>query len=663
MKKTFLLLALTFIYTSSVLFAQEGYKRGSEYCAHSKSHKQNILTNSRGPNSYRHTYDVLNYELNLDIYHCFTVPFPKDFVASNIIQLRVDTALNILKLNAVETSLLIDSVSMAGIGFTHEDDTLYVNLDRTYDPGEELFVKVYYKHKNVTDNAFYVSGGFVFTDCEPQGARNWFPCWDQPSDKATVDITTKVPSNVLVGSNGRLADSIQVADTIWYNWISRDPVPTYITVITARSNYQLDIVHWPRPSTPEEPMPVRFYYNQGENPGYIKSIINPMISVFSDLYGEHPFEKDGFATLNSAFQWGGMENQTLTSLCQGCWSEGLVSHELAHQWFGDMITCGTWSDLWLNEGFASYLETIWIESQHGYDAYKSEVDYNAGYYLNYNPGFPIYNPEWAIDPPPSNILFNYAITYMKASCIHHLFRYLIGDEMYFQCMNEYAMDTVDFKYKSVVTEDFVAKMNEVTGEDYSWFFNQWVYEPNHPAYQNSYHIDELGADSWKVNFYTTQTQTNTVFFKMPIEVEIQFTDNSDTLIKVMNDQNDQAWDFYFEKEPVDLTFDPNNNIILKTANTIVGVGDELNRDNIVLLQNVPNPFCDVTTIRFELHSDTRVRIDILDLKGQLVRTISNEVMPAGLREIEFEASGIAPGIYYYRLNAGGTLLTKKMIKM
>ena len=346
MRKTLLLFVLSVVFITSGLFAQENFTRGSEYCSHSKSHKQNILSIPRGPNSFGHTYDVLNYKLDLDIYHCFVTPFPKDFVASNIIYLRIDTALNIIKLNAVETSLQIDSVSMAGVGFTH-------------------------------DNAFYVSGGFVFTDCEPQGARKWFPCWDQPSDKATVDITTKVPSNVLVGSNGRLADSDQVADTIWYRWISRDPVPTYITVLTARANYKLDIVYWPRPSTPEDPMPVRFYYNPGENPDYIKSIINPMISLYSDIYGEHPFEKDGFATLNNAFQWGGMENQTLTSLCQNCWSEGLVSHELAHQWFGDMITCGTWSDLWLNEGFATYLETIWIESLYGYDAYKSEVDYNA----------------------------------------------------------------------------------------------------------------------------------------------------------------------------------------------------------------------------------------------------------------------------------------------
>jgi len=657
MRRILLFLTFSIIYSSSVLFAQESFKRGSEYCSHSKSHKHNILPETRGPNSYGHTYDVLNYELDLDIYHCFTTPFPKDFGASNIIQLRVDTALNILKLNAVETSLLIDSVSKAGTGFTHEDDTLYVTLDRTYEPDEELFVKVYYHHKDVSDNAFYVSGGFVFTDCEPQGARKWFPCWDQPSDKATVDITAKVPNNVLLGSNGRLADSVQVADTIWYNWISRDPVPTYITVITARANYNLDIVYWPRPSTPEEPMPVRFYYNPGENPDYIKSIINPMISVFSDYYGEHPFEKDGFATLNSAFQWGGMENQTLTSLCGNCWGEVLVSHELAHQWFGDMITCGTWSDLWLNEGFATYLETIWIESQYGYAAYKEEIDYNASYYLNQNPGFPIYNPEWALDPPPNNVLFNYAITYLKSSCIHHLFRYVVGDEIYFQCMNEYALDTVNFKYKSVVTEDFVAKMNDVTGEDYQWFFDQWVYEPNHPNYQNSYHIDELGADSW-----TFSTKSN-CFKKSLSEASKSTSRNPATIIKVMNDQNYQAWDFYFNKQPDGLEFDPNNNIILKTGNTVVGVEDDIVEENIVLLQNVPNPFADITKLRFELYSDTKIRIDILDMKGQLVETIANEIMPAGLREVDFEASDIAPGIYYYRLNADGVIHTKKMIKM
>ena len=85
------------------------------------------------------------------------------------------------------------------------------------------------------------------------------------------------------------------------------------------------------------------------------------MTTYSELFGEHPFEKNGFATLNNQFVWGGMENQTLTSLCPNCWDEGLISHEFAHQWFGDMITCATWADIWLNEGFATYTEALWLE--------------------------------------------------------------------------------------------------------------------------------------------------------------------------------------------------------------------------------------------------------------------------------------------------------------
>ena len=141
-----------------------------------------------------------------------------------------------------------------------------------------------------------------------------------------------------------------------------------------------------------------------------------MTTGFSQLFGEHPFEKNGFATLNNQFQWGGMENQTLTSLCPNCWSENLVSHEFAHQWFGDMITCATWADIWLNEGFATYWKRSGTNSRADTRAYKSDINNDASSYLSGNPGWPMYNPSWAITTPPNNTLFNYAITYAKGAC-------------------------------------------------------------------------------------------------------------------------------------------------------------------------------------------------------------------------------------------------------
>jgi len=224
MKKISLIMLITGFVFSGFYAQSQRYDKGAQYCSHRKSMLKNTPANVRSENSPRHRFDVLNYKLNMDLWDNFQNPFSQAFDATETVTFRVDTALNQIKLDAVNTSLTIHSVGLAGTGYTHLDDTLTVQLDRIYNPGEIAEVSIDYSHKNVEDEAFYVSGGFVFTDCETEGARKWFPCYDRPADKATVDITAKVPGNVLLGSNGRLADSVTVADTTWYRWISRDPI-------------------------------------------------------------------------------------------------------------------------------------------------------------------------------------------------------------------------------------------------------------------------------------------------------------------------------------------------------------------------------------------------------------------------------------------------------
>jgi len=538
-------------------------KKGSEYCSQKKS--SSIIDQIGEIDAdIKHSYDVLDYNLNLNIYNCFLSPYPKSFTANEIIKIKVDSTLNAINLNAINTSIGIDAVGLAGTSFTHSNNILTINLNRTYTIGEILDISIQYHHNNVNDNGFYASNGLVFTDCETQGARKWFPCWDKPSDKATIDITLKVPASVKLGSNGRLEDSTKIADTIYYHWVSRDPVATYLVVLSGKVNYNLDIINWQKISNPQEYVPIRFYYNSGENPVAMENKVLQMTTHFSQIFTEHPFEKNGFATLNGQFPWGGMENQTLTSLCQNCWSEMLIAHEFSHQWFGDMITCATWADIWLNEGFATYSEALWLEHLFGYSSYKQEITANASSYLGSNPGWAISNPAWAIEPPNNNTLFNYAITYLKSSCVLHLLRYTIGDEDFFNVLTSYANDST-LKYQSAVTNDFKNVVNGVTGEDYTWFFDEWILQPNHPKYQNQYYFSQQSVTLWAVGFLAKQVQTNSGFFKMPIEFKIHFETGTDTTIRVMNDVNNQLFYYYFDRMPLSVQFDPSNSIVLKEA--------------------------------------------------------------------------------------------------
>jgi aminopeptidase N len=517
-----------------------------------------------------HTFDVVKYTLDVDLYHCHFTPYPADFKASEIIRFSVDSALNTIALNAVNSSLAIDSVRMAGSAFTHAGDILTITLGRTYYPGETAEVKIYYRHLNVQDGAFYASGGMAFTDCEPEGARKWFPCWDKPSDKAELDLTARVPSNAKFGSNGKLMDSAFSADTLVYHWVSIHKIATYLIVMTSKINYNLDIVYWHKLSNPADSVPMRFYYNSGEIVTNAKAVIKPMTDWYSQKFCEHPFQKNGFATLNSQFAWGGMENQTLTSLCPGCWSEWLIAHEYAHQWFGDMITCATWADIWLNEGFATWAESFWREKNGGYTAYKNNINNNAAGYLNFNPGWAISVPSWATTTPDVNVLFNYQITYQKGACVMHMLRYVLGDSLFFTVLQDYAADTT-LRFGAANISDFSGKVNSITGQNYDWYFSQWIYSPNHPVYANQYYIESLGNSTWDVHFLTGQTQSDAPFFRMPIMLKIHFQDNSDSLISVMNTRNYQEFSFTFSKQPSYLVFDPGEEIVLKLATISQGL--------------------------------------------------------------------------------------------
>jgi aminopeptidase N len=659
------LLSLSIIIAFATLstFAQfQTQLKGSENCSMKKQNMKNVpdLTDNimGGP---AHSFNVLDYKLDVNIYNCFLSPFPKDFKASNTITLKADSSISSIKLNAANISLQIDSVRKAGTSFTHVNNILTIQLDRTYNPGEVLQVKVCYHHKNVTSDGFFVADGMVFTDCEPEGARFWFPCWDKPSDKATLDLTVKTPATAKLGSNGKLVDSTLNGDTCTYHWVSSQNVATYLMVMTAKVNYNLDIAYWHKLSNPNDSIPLRFYYNSGETPYSMESILPAMTTYFSEKFCEHPFEKNGFAALNNLFQWGGMENQTLTSICPGCWYESLVAHEYAHQWFGDMITCATWADIWLNEGYATWSEAFWQENTGGYSAYKADMNGYAASYFQGNPGWAISVPSWATTTPSLDVLFDYSITYCKGACVLHQLRYTIGDSLFLTALQTYASDT-NLKFKSATIPDFIAIVNSVTGEDYNWFFDEWIYQPNHPKYANTYNFEDLGGGQWKVNFFVTQTQTNTVFFKMPIEIKIRFEGFTDTIFRVMNDANYQQYSWVFNKRPIQFLFDPSDNILLKEESTVVGIIDEqVTEGYFRLFQNHPNPAKNETHITYELRGSSDVKLEIINIMGKVVTSHEYPSRPKGMNSIDLDCSALPSGVYSYRIKAGDVMQTKKML--
>lgn len=659
MKTTHILFSIFLFVITLNVFSQQNELTGAQICSQNKTAMFSKLPwGWDSPNSPLHSYDVQNYQISVDMRNCFLSPYPKSYTGNVIVKFVVDTALSSITMDAANLSLQITSVGMSGISFTQTNDILTITLNRTYNIGETVFVQIFFNHLNVTDNAFYAANGSVFTDCEPLGTHFWLPCWDLPSDKATTDITIKGPASARIGSNGRLADSTVTGDTIYYHWISRDPVSTYLITINGKVNFNDDIMYWHKLSNPADSIQARFYYNNGDNPAPVKAVLIDMTNYYSTLFGDYPFEKIGMVSIPSSISpWcGGMENQSLINyFCSTTWSVGLTSHEYAHQWFGDMITCGTWGDIWLNESFATYCEALWIEHTSGYSSYKTRINSDASYYLSHNPGYPIYNP-------PQSQWFNQALTYDKGACVLHMLRYTLGDTVFFAALKAYASDTANFKYKPAVTDDFTAKVSQIAGQDISWFVNEWVKQPNHPVYANTYSFNQVGSN-WVVNFIANQTQSNTPFHQMPIVVRISFASGPDTNVRVMNNVNNQSFFWTFANQPTALVFDPNNDIVLKTATTAIGIQKITEQAYVyALTQNYPNPFNPNTLINFQVPEKANVTIKVFNAIGQMVSLLVNQEMLPGSYKVNFDGKNFPSGIYFYEMSAVGERTNYSAVK-
>ena len=350
-----------------------------------------------------------------------------------------------------------------------------------------------------------------------------------------------------------------------------------------------------------------------------------------------------------------MEHQTLTSLGTYAFDESIMAHELAHQWFGDMITCRTWPDVWLNEGFATYCEALYREAQYGEAAFTAEM---AG--IMSGSKDPTMGSIYLEDTSDVNNMFYGGRIYNKGASVLHMLRHVLGDSTFFQAMRAYANDPT-LMYKTASTADFQRNCEEVSGKNLQYFFNEWVYGEKYPQY--SYRADVTKQpSSYRVTVtirQSTQT-TDPTFFTMPVDVRF-VGPLEDTTIVVFNNQQDQVFVFSLAQAPDSVELDPNGWILKDVENTTSGVDMQPVPATYILEQNYPNPFNPGTTIRFSIPQAQIVRITVFDIQGQEIQTIVNDKMTEGKHSIVWDASGLSSGIYFYRLQAGSFTTTKKML--
>ncbi len=652
--KNFLIYLFLFTFSATV-FSQE-----INQCAFSKQsrfariNEYNLLQYPGDP-----TIDVTYYLLDITVSH-----------TTNRISGRVRVDGKSLEDNLtnffldLQDNLNLDSVVYKGkqVNTTHSLDKINITLSDTLNTNDSFSVDVYY-HGIPGSSGFgsfefssHSGNPLIWTLSEPYGASDWFPVKDTPADKVdSSDVWITVDSDLIGVSNGTLVETIDNGNgTKTYKWKNHYPIAQYL-ISLAITNYSL--------------YEKQFYYNDGKDSMVVDHYIFPenltsgamnqldkttnMLSVFSEKFGLYPFIKEKYG--HAQFGWGGgMEHQTITSIVS--FGRDLISHELAHQWFGDMITCKDWHHIWLNEGFATYLEAVYLEATSGWSAYKNKI---AG---EMSSAYNAYGSIWVQNINSVGEIFDYWRTYAKGAVVLHMLRGIVGSDKFYQIMYEYANDP-ELKYGVAVTEDFQAVAERVSGMDLDYFFEEWIYGELYPIYSVEWGYSNIGDGKYQVDFIINQVKRGTPrFFTMPIEIKIA-TSLGDTTFTVFNNGIEQeTFSVIINGQPSKFELDPNNWILkeLRSVNLTEVEGEEIIPAEFSLEQNYPNPFNPTTIIEYNLPKSAQVELTIYDVLGNKVKTLEKGFKTKGRHTVEFDAKDLSSGIYIYRIKSGEYTQARKM---
>ena len=454
--------------------------------------------------------------------------------------------------------------------FAHRADRLSVTLDRTYSPSETIGLAIDYAITRPEHGVHFVlpeatepdQPRMVWTQSEPEYARYWFPCFDSPNDRITSEIFTTVPDDFTVLSNGILKEKKDNGDgTRRWHWAQEQSHVTYLMSVVA-GRFDAFEQSW-------EGVPVVSYVPQGRLSEAERSFDKTpaMIGYLSKITGyRYPWPKYSQICVEE-YGWGGMEHTTATTLNVTTLhdarahldhtSDGLVAHELVHQWFGDLITCKDWAELWLNESFATYFTTLWVEHDRGADEAAWQLHGEAESYFNEDANCyrrPIVTYRYQT---PDRMFDRHS--YPKGARVLHMLRFVLGDEDFFKAIRHY---TKKHEFTTVETSQFRIAVEEVTGQGLNWFFDQWLYSGGHPEYDVSHDWD---AEQKVLRMTVKQTQTVddlTPLFRMPIEIELVTPD--ETIVrKVTVSKAEQTFDFALAQAPVRVCFDPKDWVLKK----------------------------------------------------------------------------------------------------
>ena len=555
-------------------------------------------------------------------------------------------------------SILLDNVS---VNFVHSFDEILVELFNPLQSGDDFSATIFYSGNgynqynyagglhHISDEELFNYEDLTYTFTQPFGANIWFPCKQVLTDKIdSLDVFITTDSTYKVSSNGLLTRTVDIENgKKRYEWKTRYPIAYYLVAFNV-----FDYIEYNFYAYLDEYNDSVFIQNFLVDQDHLNEVKDEIdktseaINLYSELLGIYPFkdEKYGHSIWGKGF---GMEHQTITSMPYNIDFRRL-SHELSHQWFGNYVTCGTWQDIWLNEGFATYFDYLALKLLVSEQAGEARMNYYHTKAMTNRSGS-VYVPESEATNPGR--IFNYKLSYCKAGSVVKMLRFeLQNDELFWQILRNYLSE---FRDSTATTQDFKAVVEETTSDEYDEFFDQWIYGEGYPTYYGHWY-QKNDSLFMKVNQRTSYPSV-TPLFKMLMQYRINFEDGSDTIIFLRQEKRNQVFKLPISEPLLGVDIDPYNQTLNKDDGIkwldISGIDNEFYTD----VKIYPNPSSGIVNIYITGKIEPDSEVSIIDVNGV-------EVFKAGINSEHtvLNAETLSKGLYIIRITSGDKLLIQKV---
>ncbi len=532
------------------------------------------------------------------------------------------------------------------------NDELVINLPVTQNTGVLDSLTISYSGNPVSSGfgSFEVNQHngkpILWTLSEPYGAKGWWPCKQDLIDKIdNIDVYIASPQfnpdgdPYVAVSNGLEMGQVITGGTKTTHYRHQYPIPAYLIAI-AVTNYSVyshqvlnngnpfDIVNYVYPEN--------LASAQAGTP-----VTVDIMNLFANLFEEYPFANEKYG--HAQFGWGGgMEHTTVSFM--GSFGRGLIAHELAHQWFGNKITCGSWQDIWLNEGFATYLAGLTIENLDGNSNFTIWKRQTVNSITSQVSGS-VYIP--AVDTLSVGRVFNGRLSYSKGAMVLHMLRKKLGDATFFQGLQNYLNDP-DHAFDYAKSADFIDIMETTSGEDLSEFFSDWLYNEGYPTYSILW--NQPNATELDVRISQTQSHPSVSYFEAPVPLQVLGTQGEVLDLVLNNTTNNEQFNNAINFTVSDVLFDPESDLISRDTTVQLNVTEESLEVPFLMF---PNPASRTVNIQ----KPESMQINEVRIYNALGQLLSQKQFTRVI-----DISTFATGILFVQFQTNTGVITKSLLK-